>query len=266
MIMHSDDGPVAIIRFENPPMGYMNLEMVKELDRVVASYAEDDNVRAIVFAGGLPGVFIRHYDVEEIISVAEFVRSSGRNPEEIAEAAKAETDISRLFDRVDQLSKPTIAAINGMCMGGGFEFAMCCDIRLAGSGDYTIGLPEINIGIFPGAGGTQRLPRLVGEARALEMILRGRVAGPEEAADLGMVHRYVSGGDVVKTAVALGHELARKSPVAIAAAKALVKSATVTPLAEGLARERAGFMRLLAEDDDALEIMRGFVGGGGEIA
>lgn len=266
MIMLSDDGPVAIIRFENPPMGYMNLEMVKELDRVVAAYAEDDNVRAIVFAGGLPGVFIRHYDVEEIIGVADFVRSSGRKPDEIAKAAKAETDISRLFDRVDQLSKPTIAAINGMCMGGGFEFAMCCDIRLAGAGDYTIGLPETNIGIFPGAGGTQRLPRLVGEARALEMILRGRVAGPEEAADLGMVHRYVSDDDVVKTAIALGRELAQKSPAAIAAAKALVKGATVTPLPEGLAQERAGFMRLLAEDDDALEIMRGFVGGGGAIA
>ncbi|MEQ8745380.1 enoyl-CoA hydratase/isomerase family protein [Pyruvatibacter sp.] len=265
MIMMSDDGPVAIVTFENPPMGYMNLEMVKELDRIVAAHETDDNVRAIVFTGGLPNVFIRHYDVAEIVAAGDFVQSTGRSVDDIVASAKAETDISNLFNRVDQCAKPTIAAINGMCMGGGYEFALCCDIRLAGAGDYTIGLPETNVGIFPGAGGTQRLPRVVGEARALEMILCGRVADPREAAELGLVHEHIS-GDVLAAAVALGKELAQKTPRSLAAAKQLVKGATQFPLAEGLANERAEFMRLLADDEEAMQRMRDFVSGGGEIA
>ena len=266
MILISDDGPVALIRFETPPMGYMNLEMVKELDRIVAACAQDDRVRVLVFAGGIPNVFIRHYDVAEIVAAGDFVRASGRTADDIADAARAETDISRLFNRVDALSKPTIAAINGMCMGGGFEFALCCDIRLAGAGAYTIGLPETNVGIFPGAGGTQRLPRVIGEARALEMILRGRVTGPEEAAELGLVHSYVAEGDVVEAAVALGKELALKTPGALKAAKAMVKGAASRSLADGLADERATFMRMLMEDPDAMERMRDFLSGGGDIA
>lgn len=266
MILMSDDGPVAIVTFENPPMGYMNLEMVKELDRIVAAYAADDKVRAIVFTGGLPNVFIRHYDVEEILGTGDFVRSSGRSVDDIVAAAQGETDISRLFDRVDQCPKPTIAAINGMCMGGGFEFALCCDFRLAAAGDYTIGLPETNIGLFPGAGGTQRLPRVIGEARALEMILRGRVADPQEAADIGLVHTCTGDADVLKAAVSLGKELAQKSPASIAAAKQLVKTATQKPLADGLAAERAAFMQLLAGDDEVMQRMRDFLSGGGEIA
>lgn len=265
MIMMSDDGPVAIVTFENPPMGYMNMEMVKELDRIVAAYEQDDNVRAIVFTGGLPNVFIRHYDVEEIIAAGDFVKSTGRSVDDIVKSAAAETDISILFNRVDNCPKPTIAAINGMCMGGGFEFALCCDVRIAGQGAYTIGLPETNIGIFPGAGGTQRLPRVIGEARALEMILRGRVAGPEEAAELGLVHRFET-GDVVAAAVSLGKELAQKTPRSLAAAKMLVKSATQKTLSQGLADERAEFMRLLADDPEAMDAMREFLTGDGEIA
>jgi len=265
MIMMSDDGPVAIITFENPPMGYMNMEMVKELDRIVAAYEQDDNVRALVFTGGLPNVFIRHYDVEEIVAAGDFVKSTGRTVDDIVTSARAESDISTLFNRVDACSKPTIAAINGMCMGGGFEFALCCDFRLAGQGAYTIGLPETNIGIFPGAGGTQRLPRVIGEAQALDIILRGRVTGPEEAAEIGLVHRFET-GDVLPAAIALGKELAEKTPRSIAAAKMLVKSATQKPLSEGLADERAEFMRLLADDDAAMASMRDFLQGDGEIA
>lgn len=265
MIMMSDDGPVAIVTFENPPMGYMNMEMVKELDRIVAAYEQDDNVRAIVFTGGLPNVFIRHYDVAEIIAAGDFVKSTGRSVDDIVESAAAETDISNLFNRVDNCPKPTIAAINGMCMGGGFEFALCCDFRIAGQGAYTIGLPETNIGIFPGAGGTQRLPRVIGEARALEMILRGRVADPQEAAELGLVHRFET-GDVLAAAIALGKELAQKTPRSLAAAKMLVKSATQKTLSQGLADERAEFMRLLADDPEAMDAMREFLAGDGEIA
>lgn len=265
MIMMSDDGPVAIVTFENPPMGYMNIEMVKELDRIVAAYAEDDNVRAIVFTGGLPNVFVRHYDVAEIVAAGEFVRGSDRSADDIAQSARAKTDITRLFDRVDRLEKPTIAAINGMCMGGGFEFALCCDIRIAAPGPYTIGLPETNVGIFPGAGGTQRLPRVVGEARALEMILRGRVVSPEEAAHLGLVH-WVETGDLLQAAVNVGKDLAKKAPGALAVAKRLVKTATQKPLADGLADERSDFMRLLVEDDDAMERMHIFLDGDGDIA
>ena len=262
MIMMSDDGPVAIVTFENPPMGLMNMEMVKELDRIVAAYEADDNVRAIVFTGGLPNVFIRHYDVGEIVQAGEFVRQSGRSADDIAEAARVETDIARLFDRVDRMGKPTIAAINGMCMGGGFEFALACDIRVAQPGEYSIGLPETNVDIFPGGGGTQRLPRLVGTGRALEMILRGRVVGPNEARDLGLVQ--ILAEDARSEAIAVAKELTAKAPPALAAARRLVREAFGRPLTDGLKDERRTFGHLL-KDDAPIAAMKDFLESGEEI-
>ncbi|MEQ9519892.1 MAG: enoyl-CoA hydratase/isomerase family protein [Parvibaculum sp.] len=254
----------AIISFNNPPRGYLNRAQVGELSSILDDIEQDDSVRSIVFTGAVPGVFIRHYDVNEILDAVAAVKASGHDRAGLMEAGKRGNPISALFDRVDAFPKPTIAAINGFCQGGGFEFALCCDIRIAEAGDYQIGLPETNIGIFPGAGGTQRLPRAIGEAQALELILRGRTLSPDEAASKGLVHFHVT-SPALEYALQIADELNAKSPQALAAAKVLVKGANQRPLVEGCATERGVFSSLLAESDDAISMMSAFLENGEDI-
>jgi enoyl-CoA hydratase len=152
------------------------------------------------------------------------------------------------------MPKPVIAAINGSAMGGGFELTLACDIRIAEEGDYSLGLPEINVGILPGAGGTQRLPRLIGTARALELMLRGRTVAPAAALALGIVHEIAPAGQCVERAVAIAAEIASKPPLAVAHIKKLARSAVSTPLEDGLALERTLFLDLLVSAA-ALDLM-----------
>jgi enoyl-CoA hydratase len=263
LVSHRIESGIATVTFHNPPRGYMNAAQVQELDRLVDALAADDAVRVIVFTGGVPGVFIRHYDVAEILAVADIIKKSGRNDAELMEGAKAGNAVSNLFDKVDRLPKPTIAAINGFAQGGGFEFALCCDLRIAERGDYRIGLPETNIGIFPGAGGTERLPRLVGEAKALELILRGRTVGPDEALALGMVHEVAA--NALARASEIAREFAAKPAQGLAEAKALVKSAADKSLFEASAHGRGRFSVLIARDDGAESAMRQFLATGEDI-
>lgn len=258
------DGAIAIVTFNNPPRGYMNAAQVAELGELVDRLAGDDAVRAVVFTGGVPGVFVRHYDVAEIVAVAGHIRNSGSTEEQMMAAGKRGNAISAVFDKVDRMPKPTIAAINGFAQGGGFEFALCCDIRIAESGDYRIGLPETNIGIFPGAGGTERLPRLIGEARALELILRGRTVGPAEAAALGLVHE-VTAGPALERAMAIAAELASMPARGIAEAKALVKRTAERSLDDACANARGRFSVLIAGDGEAVAAMQAFLDGGEDI-
>ena len=255
---------IAVVTLSNPPRGYMNAEQVTELGEIVDRLASDDAVRVVIFTGGVPGVFIRHYDVAEIVAVANQIKASGSTEEQMMSAGKRGNAISAVFDRVDRMSKPTIAAINGFAQGGGFEFALCCDIRIAESGDYRIGLPETNVGIFPGAGGTERLPRLIGEARALELILRGRTVGPAEASELGMVHE-VTKGSVLDRAMSIASELAAMPAGGIAEAKALVKGTAEKSLDDACAHARGRFSVLIANDGDALDAMQAFLDGGEDI-
>jgi enoyl-CoA hydratase len=255
---------VATVTFFNPPRGYMNAQQVQELDEVIDALAVDDAVRAVVFTGGVPGVFVRHYDVSEILAVADIIRKSGRSDDELMEGAKAGNNVSSVFDKVDRFPKPTIAAINGFAQGGGFEFALCCDLRIADPGDYRIGLPETNIGIFPGAGGTERLPRLIGEAKALELILRGRTVEPDEALLLGMVHEVASRGALPRS-LEIAKELAAKPPRGLADAKALVKGGGDKSLSDACGQARGRFSVLIARDEGAENAMRHFLNTGEDI-
>jgi enoyl-CoA hydratase/carnithine racemase len=132
-----------------------------------------------------------------------------------------------------------IAAINGLCMGGGFELTLACDIRIAGRDVTSIGLPETRVGIFPGGGGTQRLPRVIGEAKALEMILRGIVVDGPKAFEIGMVHEVAD--DPLARALEIAAEFEGRGAEGVAFAKRLTRAALDRPLAEGLADERASF-------------------------
>ena len=235
-------GAVVVAEIGNPPHGYMNGETVTELTALLDDVEADDEVRAVVLTGGLPGVFIRHYDVGELEAQARAMAARGLS-----------FDLSRIVPenhylvclrRIEAMAKPFVAAINGTAMGGGFELALACDLRIAQDGPFWLGLPEINIGLLPGAGGTQRLPRLIGEARALQLLLLGRTLSPSEAADWGLVSECVD-GDALGRAIEIAGELAVKPPRALANIKALVRGSLGRPLSDGLADERTLFCDLM---------------------
>jgi enoyl-CoA hydratase len=152
------------------------------------------------------------------------------------------------WDRVRKIGKPVIAAVNGWCLGGGCELAMALDLIIAGEG-AKFGQPEINLGVIPGAGGTQRLTRAIGKARAMEMILTGEPMAAAEARDRGLVARVVPDELVVEDALSLAAQIATRSPVALRLAKEAVNAAYETDLTHGLAHERRLFYLLFASDD-----------------
>jgi enoyl-CoA hydratase len=249
------DKGVALVTIGTPTLIYLTAQTGEELDAVTREIESDQSVRAVVFTGGSPGIFIQHYSVQELVSIAEQLRASGARFDEHSEPQSFSLDSA--YSRVETISKPTIAAINGNCMGGGFEFALCCDIRIVEDGPYQLGLPEVTVGILPGGGGTQRLPRLVGTARALEFMLLGRRFSPREAASFGLVNE-VAPGKAVERAMELASHLTSQSPRAMAHIKRLAKSAVQTPLAEGLRLERNLFMDLMTTDW-AIDAMKAYV-------
>jgi enoyl-CoA hydratase len=247
------DGAVAVCTISNPPHGYMDRVTVEELDAFTAEVADDEAVGAVVFRGGVPGVFIQHYSVHELEALARRLRERGTTFD--PGIAIPERQIDRVFARLSDMPRLTVAAINGNAMGGGFEFCLSCDIRVAEDGDFSLGLPEVNVGILPGAGGTQRLARLVGTARALELILQGRTVNPAEAARLGMVHELTPPGGAYRRAMQIAQRVASRPRLAVAHTKRLIRMAATTPLDEGLAQERALFLDLLIRDE-ALQLMQ----------
>lgn len=247
------DGGVAVCAFHNPPHGFMDRVTVEELDRFTAEAERDAALRVIVFRGDLPGVFIRHYSVEELQALAERLRARGTTVD--PETPIPERQIDRVFNWLGAMPQVTIAALNGTAMGGGFELALACDLRVGEDGEYRYGLPEVNLGILPGAGGTQRLTRLVGPGRAMELILQGRTLSPAEAHRLGIVQELAPFGGAVVLAERIARRIAAQPARAVVACKGLIHLATRVPLETGLAQERTRFLELLLSDT-ALERMQ----------
>jgi len=256
------EGGIATVTFTNPPKGFFTSDMVAQTRDIVANLENDEQVRVIVFTGGLPDVFIRHFSVEEIIEMTAALRA--RRARGQADPRFARTPLRLLWEEIDNTRKPTIAAINGYCGGGGCELALACDIRLAGPGDYTIGQMEILVGILPGAGGTTRLARLVGTGKALEWVLRGRTFSPQEAAAEGLVHHHVD-GDVLAAAHEMAAEFLDKPAAALAAIKQVLRSSWGKTTADGVDEEGDLFGNLIATDERALEMMKDYVAGGHQL-
>ena len=255
-----DQGAVRLVTITNPPRGYMNAQTASELLETIKRAETEDSVRVLVFTGGVPGVFIRHYDVGEIVAIAEAARAGKIQPG----GDRTASPIYDLFDRMLVYPKPMIAAINGMCMGGGFEFALACDIRIAARTDMSIGLPETRLGIIPGVGGLQLLARVIGLSRATELVMRGRTVGPDDAFALGMVHYLAD--DVVAEAMRVAQELAQRPPVAIAATKRMAaRIAAGESLPDGLITASREFFHTLVTGDDALIHMQRFLDTGEDI-
>src|SRR5207244_4104220 len=220
---------IAVITLGSAKRIYFDAEMGDALTEALEGFAGDPNVRVVIVTGGAPGYFNRHFDIPALIQIAESLRASCRQWPENA------TYNSGFFDKAmalcESMPKPVIAAISGTALAGAFEFALSCALRIAEDGDYLIGLPEADLGLLPGAGGTQRLPRVIGMHGALMHILMGNPRNPREAEKKGLVHETVSGkaGDRARE---MALRLMLHPPEAVASITRLVRNATETPLAE----------------------------------
>src|ERR1022692_4420043 len=215
------DHGIALVTIGTPKSIYLTAETGDELDAVTREIESDQSVRVVVFPGGSPGVFIQHYSVRELVSIAEQLRASGVRFDERSEPQSFSLDSA--CRRIETMPKPAVAAINGNCMGGGLEFALCCDIRIAEDGPYQLGLPEVTVGILPGGGGTHRLLRVVGTARALEFMLLGRRFTPREAAAYGLVNE-VAQGKALERAMEVAGEAPSPSPPRVGHHNSLARS------------------------------------------
>ena len=249
-------GATRLIRYANPPRHYMTAEGAGLMLAAVQAAVADPDIRALVLTG-TDDAFVRHYDVSEIVAVGEAVRAGQLKPEDFERGGFAD-----MIQAVFNSPKPVIAAINGVCMGGGFELALACDMRIAQNRVPLIGLPETRIGIFPGGGGTQRLPRMIGEARALEFILRGQTVDAEVALELGLVNAVAS--DAVAEALKLAGEFASRGAEGLAHAKRLVRGALTWGLEDGTREEQHGFHAVL-KADSAMAAMKDFLATGEDI-
>jgi enoyl-CoA hydratase len=230
---------IAVITLGSAGRIYFDPEMSDALYEELSQLAGNPAVRVIVVTGGAPGYFVRHYSVAALVQLGE--RLKGQPWPEDAPYQAGSFDKAMLL--CESMDKPVIAAISGSAMGGGFEFCLACDIRIAQDGDFQIGLPEINIGILPGGGGTQRLARTIGMPNALMHILMGQTVNPREAAAKGFVQECVS-GKALDRALEIARRLAAHTPESVRAIKRLVRGALSTPLEQGLALERNLFMQL----------------------
>ena len=245
------NGAVLLAKITNPPQGFMDPETEMEVAALLDRVDANEDIRSVVFTGGMPGVFIRHYNVGVLAETA--AKMSARGMQFDTSRSVPESPYHVCLRRMTESPVAFIAALNGIAMGGGFELALACDIRIALDGDYDLGLPEINVGLLPGAGGTQRLPRLIGEGRAFEMIARGRTVSPAEALEWGIISEIVD-RDVVARGMEIAEELSRKPMRAFRNIKQLMRRGLDRPLEEGLADERTLFCDVLV-DGETMERM-----------
>jgi enoyl-CoA hydratase/carnithine racemase len=231
---------VALITIDHPPVNAFNAATVMELDSALDEALASPEVKALIITGAGPNVFVAGADINEIARLGE----SANLDEARAMLLKGQS----VFNKIESARKPVIAAINGACLGGGLEMAMACHIRIA-SDRARLGQPEINLGLIPGWGGTQRLPRLVGKGKALELILTGDAITAQEAYRIGLVNKVVPGDALLKEAKGLAKKIAGKSAVTMAAALAAVEQAGRLNLAEGLLYEADRFLELTRTHD-----------------
>lgn len=241
-ILTETHGRAGLIRLNRPKaLNALNNTLIKELMDALAAFDADPVIGAMVITGD-ERAFAAGADIKEMMD---------------------ETPVSILrkdhiapFDRIMQVKKPVIAAVSGWCLGGGNELAMSCDMIVA-SETAKFGQPEINLGVIPGAGGTQRLTRAVGKAIAMEMVLNNRTLSAQEAAQFGLVNRIVPIERYLEEALALANEIAARAPLAIQLGKEAVNHAFESFLADGLKDERRAFYYLFASEDQK-EGMRAF--------
>ena len=241
------DGAVAIVTVTNPPMNQLSAGLLAELEAELDRLDGDDSTRAIVLHGGGDRAFGAGADIKEFPSLRAAASQEGGSAR----------GIQKLGHRMDAARTPFVAAIQGYCLGGGLELAMCCDVRVCAD-DAKLGQPEIKLGLIPGGGGTQRLPRLVGIGRAMLMNLGGEFVDAATAYDWALVEKVVPRDELDSAAREIAQTFAARSPHAIAVLRELARTTRDLSLEEGLRREAEGFRRCLASED-GLEGVAAFI-------
>jgi len=240
-------GGVATIRLDRPKMNALNVQVQDEIRAAAEEATANDDVRAVVVYGG-EKVFAAGADIKEMadMSYADMVKRSG--------------PLQASLTAVAAIPKPTVAAVTGYALGGGCELALCTDYRIAAE-DAKLGQPEILLGIIPGAGGTQRLARLVGPSKAKDLIYTGRFVDAAEALQIGLVDKVVPAAEVYDAAVAWASQFSKGAALALRAAKESIDAGLGVDLATGLEIERQQFAALFATEDRAIG-MKSFVENG----
>ena len=237
------DPPIATITLDRPKvLNALSPAVIAEVGAVLRDLDADDSIRAVVITGG-PKVFAAGADIGDMA--------------ERSAAEQLNRDQTGAWSPISSFKKPLIAAVNGYCLGGGCELALMCDVIIAGD-SARFGQPEINLGIIPGAGGTQRWPRTAGKFAAMEVMLTGGMISARRAYELGLANKVVPAEMSVAVAQRMARQLAEKPPVAVRLAKESVQKAFETSLAEGLEAERRSFYFLFSTDDQK-EGMRAFL-------
>ena len=231
-ILFEIEAGIAVITFNRPEaMNALNNQTRSEFGSAIEKVARDDEIRVLILTGSGKS-FVAGSDIKEFKQTTPF----------------AAHNITRLGTMVERLEKPVIAAVNGYCLGGGCELAMACDIIIA-SEKAKFGQPEINLGIIPGGGGTQRLQRLVGVCKAKELIFTGDIIGAEEADRIGLVNHVVAVDELMPAAKLMAQKIATKSPAALKLAKQAINKGMQTGLEDGLDYEREVYSLALTLDD-----------------
>lgn len=229
------DGGIGTIRLDRPPMNVLDRQAQEEIRAAATEAQQRADVRAVIVYGG-EKVFAAGADVKEFSTMS------------LRDMAARASGLSSSISAVAEIPKPTVAAITGYALGGGYELALACDRRIAGD-NARVGQPEILLGLIPGAGGTQRLARLIGPARAKEIVFTGRFVGAEEALALGMVDEVVAPDDVYAAARRWAERFVAGPALALAAAKAAIDGGVETDLASGLRLESHLFTTMFATQD-----------------
>ena len=245
-VSYSRQDAVGVVTLDRPPANVYDRPFLEELEAAIEQARSDEAAKAILVRSASERFFSAGADVT-VFATGEF------------EAQNAfVVCANEAMGRFESVPKVVVAAINGHCLGGGLEIALCCDFRVASDASYKIGLPEVTLGLLPGTGGTQRLPRLIGKQKALELMLTGRTVLPQEALALGIVDEVVPAAELAERGLAHARAYAMGPAFAIGQIKLAAVQGFGVTLAEGLALERQALLRLF-QSEDAKEGVKAFV-------
>jgi enoyl-CoA hydratase/carnithine racemase len=244
-------GDIAIIRYGNAPSGLISNKGAACLADAIERELARDTTRCLVITGAQDGIFIRHADVAQIKRAGDAVASGAVTPESFTASP-----FGRIGHILDTAEKPVIAAINGICLGGGLEIALACTLRIAATRCDRIGLPEIRLGIFPGAGGVARMARLVGAHRARRFALDGAIFGAEQALTIGLIDEVAD--DPLARAIVIATTYAKRDPAAV---RAILELAAIEDDRAAIEQSMVRFGRLIGDSDEIRQRLAAFATG-----
>ena len=260
-----DRGHLVICILCNPPTHTFTSKGVLEVHDFLDQMEKKEDLRVLAFTGEGEDVFIKHYEVGELAASAEKNISEGNEVDSDTSAPEELHNFHKMLLRLRELNAIVVAGINGNTAGGGCEFSLGCDLRIMSDGPFAIGLPETSVGILPGGGGTQRLARLIGSSRALDLILHARLLSPGQALDFGIVNKLVEHENFYEELVSYCSDLASRAPIALRQVKKIIHHGLDVSLEEGLMMEQKAFdvtmrsndaakaMRALLDSDNSIE-------------